>query len=120
MVVEQPIQSTNRYHQQQVGRVAIMSVGSSRGDSWRGVACLHVRDHGGRLDRQKARLMWLVEEWGVDKFRDSIAERMGEPLSKVPCQEPFFVSVFLSVSGALPCIRINLKFLVPSPHMQYS
>lgn len=40
------------------------------------------RDHGGRLDRQKARLMWLVEEWGVDKFREAIAERMGEPLSK--------------------------------------
>ena len=42
------------------------------------------RDHGDRTDRQKARLMWLVERWGVDKFRDAIAERMGEPLAKVP------------------------------------
>ena len=40
------------------------------------------RDHGGRTDRQKARLMWMVEERGVDWFRDTIAEYMGEPLSK--------------------------------------
>jgi ferredoxin-nitrite reductase len=40
------------------------------------------RDHGGRMDRQKARLMWLVEDWGVDKFREAIAERMGDTLSK--------------------------------------
>lgn len=40
------------------------------------------RDHGDRTDRQKARLIWLVERWGVDKFRDAIAERMGEPLAK--------------------------------------
>jgi len=40
------------------------------------------RDHGDRTDRQKARLIWLVEAWGVDKFREAIAERMGEPLAK--------------------------------------
>ena len=32
------------------------------------------RDHGPRDDRQKSRLMWLVEDWGVDKFRDTIAQ----------------------------------------------
>jgi len=35
------------------------------------------RDYGPRKDRQKARLMWLVEEVGVDKFRDLIGEYMG-------------------------------------------
>jgi ferredoxin-nitrite reductase len=35
------------------------------------------RDHGGREDRQKARLMWLVEEWGVDRFRAELEARMG-------------------------------------------
>ncbi|GAB4819719.1 hypothetical protein N2152v2_006765 [Parachlorella kessleri] len=40
------------------------------------------RDHGRRDDRQKARLMWLVEEWGVDKFRDMIGERMGQTLRR--------------------------------------
>ena len=27
--------------------------------------------------------MWLVENWGVDKFRDAVGARMGETLSKV-------------------------------------
>jgi ferredoxin-nitrite reductase len=40
------------------------------------------RDNGERTDRQKARLMWLVENWGVDKFRDAVASRMGDTLSK--------------------------------------
>lgn len=35
------------------------------------------RDKGGRTDRQKARLMWLVEEMGVDKFREAVASYMG-------------------------------------------
>jgi hypothetical protein len=38
------------------------------------------RDNGGREDRQKARLMWLVEEWGVERFRLAIADRMGQAL----------------------------------------
>ena len=44
--------------------------------------CLQVprarcRDMGGRMDRQKARLMWLVEEVGVEGFRDAISQYMG-------------------------------------------
>jgi ferredoxin-nitrite reductase len=35
------------------------------------------RDHGERTDRQKARLMWLVEAVGVHQFRRMVAERMG-------------------------------------------
>jgi sulfite reductase beta subunit-like hemoprotein len=27
--------------------------------------------------------MWLVENWGVDRFRDAVAARMGDTLSKV-------------------------------------
>lgn len=38
------------------------------------------RDNGGREDRQKARLMWLVEEWGVDRFKAAIEDRMGQNL----------------------------------------
>lgn len=30
-----------------------------------------------REDRQKSRLMWLVEACGVDGFRKAVAERMG-------------------------------------------
>ena len=34
------------------------------------------RDHGNRKDRQKARLLWLIEEWGLDRFRDAVLEEM--------------------------------------------
>jgi len=35
------------------------------------------RENGKRTDRQKARFIWLVEEWGVDKTREAIAAQMG-------------------------------------------
>ena len=34
------------------------------------------RDFGGRGDRQKARLMWLIEEMGIEKFRRLVEEEM--------------------------------------------
>lgn len=40
------------------------------------------RDHGARDDRQKARLMWLVEAMGVDAFRAAIEQRMGQTLRR--------------------------------------
>ena len=35
------------------------------------------RDHGSRADRQKTRLMWLVEDWGTEKFREMVGQQMG-------------------------------------------
>jgi ferredoxin-nitrite reductase len=35
------------------------------------------RDHGPRGDRQKTRLMWLVEEIGSQAFIKLVSERMG-------------------------------------------
>ncbi|PSC71680.1 ferredoxin-nitrite reductase [Micractinium conductrix] len=47
------------------------------------IALLEVfRDHGARDDRQKARLMWLVEAMGVDPFRAAIEQRMGQTLRR--------------------------------------
>ncbi len=40
------------------------------------------RDQGSRVDRQKARLMWMVEDWGVDKFREMVEQQMGDKLTK--------------------------------------
>ncbi|EWM20575.1 nitrite reductase, partial [Nannochloropsis gaditana] len=34
------------------------------------------RDHGNRKDRQKARLLWLIEEWGVETFRRNLLAEM--------------------------------------------
>ena len=39
------------------------------------------RDHGFRANRQKSRLMWLIDEWGMDQFRASIETQMGKSLT---------------------------------------
>jgi ferredoxin-nitrite reductase len=38
------------------------------------------RDHGLRANRQKSRLMWLIDEWGMAKFRAAVEQEMGQPL----------------------------------------
>merc|ERR1719240_36512 len=35
------------------------------------------REYGLRQDRQKARFIWLVEDWGVERIREMIAKQMG-------------------------------------------
>ena len=43
-------------------------------EAWGASTC---RDLGRREDRQKTRLMWLVEEMGVDAYREEVGRRMG-------------------------------------------
>lgn len=38
------------------------------------------RDHGLRSNRQKSRLMWLIDEWGVDRFRAEVEQQLGRSL----------------------------------------
>jgi ferredoxin-nitrite reductase len=38
------------------------------------------RDHGLRANRQKARLMWLIDEWGLERFRSEVEAVLGQPL----------------------------------------
>ena len=38
------------------------------------------RDQGSRANRQKARLMWLIDEWGIDKFRHMVEKQFGRSL----------------------------------------
>ncbi len=40
------------------------------------------RDNGLRANRQKSRLMWLIDEWGVEKFRMAIQEQLSYPLAE--------------------------------------
>ncbi len=46
------------------------------------------RDHGNRADRKRARIKYLVHDWGVPKFREVLGEYVGAPL-----QEPRPVEV---------------------------
>ena len=41
------------------------------------------RDYGDRFNRRQARLKYLINDWGVDKFRESVEGYFGKPL------EPF-------------------------------
>jgi ferredoxin-nitrite reductase len=38
------------------------------------------RDHGLRANRQKSRLMWLIDEWGIERFRAAIEQQIGHAL----------------------------------------
>lgn len=48
------------------------------------VLCSHItlifRDHGSRAARNRARLAFLIEEWGAAKFRRELQRRIGHPL----------------------------------------
>ena len=38
------------------------------------------RDHGNRADRKRARLKYLIHDWGLDKFREEVEKRLGRAL----------------------------------------
>ncbi|MEM1367899.1 MAG: ferredoxin--nitrite reductase [Cyanobacteria bacterium P01_H01_bin.15] len=40
------------------------------------------RDNGSRGARQKTRLMWLIDEWSVEKFREAVAAKLSFPLTE--------------------------------------
>jgi ferredoxin-nitrite reductase len=39
------------------------------------------RDRGSRANRQKSRLMWLIDELGMDEFRSLVEKEFGKPLA---------------------------------------
>lgn len=47
------------------------------------------RDHGGRTDRHRARIKYLVDEQGLDWVRAQIEERMGRPVADPPALLPW-------------------------------
>mmetsp|Transcript_11362 Transcript_11362/g.47332 ORF Transcript_11362/g.47332 Transcript_11362/m.47332 type:complete len:577 (-) Transcript_11362:167-1897(-) len=52
------------------------------------------RDNGERKDRQKSRMMWLVEAWGLEKFRSAVEKRMGKTLAREAKPGPEFDTPF--------------------------
>lgn len=38
------------------------------------------RDNGLRANRQKSRLMWLIDDWGMERFRAAVEAQLGYPL----------------------------------------
>jgi ferredoxin-nitrite reductase len=44
-------------------------------------------EHGDRTDRKKARLKYLVDRWGVEKFLEETEKRLAFPLLRLPLEE---------------------------------
>ena len=44
-------------------------------------------EHGDRTDRKKARLKYLLDQWGFDKFLDETQKRLPFPLRRLPIEE---------------------------------
>jgi len=40
------------------------------------------RDHGFREKRQEARLKWLLQDWGIERFRAAVEDRFGGPINR--------------------------------------
>jgi ferredoxin-nitrite reductase len=45
------------------------------------------RDNGLRENRQKSRLMYLIDEWGIEKFRSEVEKQMGKPLAAAAAKD---------------------------------
>ena len=47
------------------------------------------RNHGLRANRQKSRLMYLVDKWGIEKFRAELENQLGHPLEPAAEKDEF-------------------------------
>lgn len=45
------------------------------------------RDNGSRGNRQKTRLMWLIDEWGMEAFRAAVEKSVGNPLARAASED---------------------------------
>ena len=45
------------------------------------------RDHGSRANRQKSRMMWLIDEWGLEKFRSEVERQFGRSLQTAAAED---------------------------------
>ncbi len=44
-------------------------------------------EHGDRTNRKRARLKYLLEKWGVEKFLDETSRRLAFPLARLPLED---------------------------------
>ncbi len=47
------------------------------------------RNHGLRANRQKSRLMYLIDQWGIEKFRAELENKIGHPLETAAEKDEF-------------------------------
>ncbi|MBE0529915.1 MAG: NirA family protein [Rhodospirillales bacterium] len=44
-------------------------------------------DHGNRTDRTKARLKYLLDAWGLEKFLEAVEQKLGRPLDRIEARQ---------------------------------
>jgi ferredoxin-nitrite reductase len=44
-------------------------------------------DHGNRTDRTKARLKYLLDAWGLEKFLEAVEQKLGRPLDRIDARK---------------------------------
>jgi ferredoxin-nitrite reductase len=96
--------------------------------------CSHItlifRDHGSREVRTRARLAFLIEDWGVEKFREVLEERVGHALpstgqdAREPNKRTDHIGVFRQIQEglnyvglAVPVGRITTDQLLRLAHL---
>ncbi|HEY0790497.1 MAG TPA: NirA family protein [Chthoniobacterales bacterium] len=53
-----------------------------------GAAIIRVfNEHGDRTNRKKARLKYLIDKWGVDKFMEEVEKKLAFPLLRLPVKD---------------------------------
>jgi ferredoxin-nitrite reductase len=45
------------------------------------------RDNGSRANRQKSRLMWLIDQWGIETFRNKVETQLGRNLAAAASED---------------------------------
>lgn len=72
------------------------------------------RDHGLRLNRQKARLMWLIDEWGLEKFRTEVENHWGQnfktaaPKDEIDWEKRDHIGIYPQKQPGLNYVGLNI------------
>jgi len=68
------------------------------------------RDHGGRANRKHARMKYLIDDWGFEKFRETVFEYAGrtypEPRGVQPTDQPDYLGWHKQVQNGLNYVGV--------------
>ncbi|BAZ52486.1 ferredoxin--nitrite reductase [Nostoc sp. NIES-4103] len=72
------------------------------------------RDHGSRANRLKSRLMWLIDEWGIEKFRQEVEKRLGKsflpaaPKDEIDWEKRDHIGVYKQKQSGLNYVGLHI------------
>jgi ferredoxin-nitrite reductase len=72
------------------------------------------RDYGLRANRQKARLMWLIDEWGLEKFRNEVEKHWGKtfvtaaPKDEIEWEKRDHIGIYPQKQPGLNYVGLNI------------